>query len=364
MPRKGENIYKRKDGRWEGRYIKGRKKDGKIYYGYIYGRKYRDVKDQMIMIFKTQEDYKKTHQNHFSGNFEAWSDYWLTSVVAPRVKRSTFISYESKVKTHLLPNLGNKPLIKIKAEDIQELIYRLENILAAGSVHAIFRVLRTCMKQALSESKIFIDPTEGIILPKLVRHKGKALSLEEQRRIKKIALRDSRGLPIILALGTGMRIGEICGLKWVDIDFVNKKIKVKRTIQRLATGDGHTSLLEQNPKTPSSERTIPLSKSLMDSLKKLQRNSESEYVFGQKGHPLEPRLLTYHFNRIAQEANIEEATFHVLRHSFATRCLELGVKITSISSLLGHSSTKMTLDIYTHSFESDERKAIDQIASL
>ena len=361
MAKKGENIYKRKDGRWEGRFIKERDMNGKIRYGYVYGSKYGDVKKKLMekkIFFGVQQE-----NNQFQGTFEEWLVFWLETAVVPKVKQSTYISYKNKAYVHLIPAFGAKKLIDISNNDVQNFCDNLSFCLAPGTVHAIFRVFRTCFRYAISSEKLKINPTNNINLPRINRQ-VRALRKEEQHQIRKIAKNDSKGLPILFAMDTGLRIGEISGLKWDDIDFNTKTVQIRRTIQRLANDSGYTELVEQKPKTIASFRILPLSDYWIEILKEETMQKKSNYVFGTNGKCIEPRLLSYHFERIAKQANINDVTFHTLRHSFATRCLEMGIKVTSISALLGHSSTKMTLDVYTHSFESDERLAMERISNF
>lgn len=301
--------------------------------------------------------------SQFQGTFNEWLTVWLETEVAPNLKQSTYISYKNKASVHIVPVFGSKKLIDISQKNVQDFCIDLSYCLAPGTVHAIFRVLRTCLRFAVNSGKLQINPTDNINLPK-VNRQVRALRKEEQRLIRIRAENDSKGLPILFALDTGLRIGEISGLKWEDIDFRTKTVQINRTMQRLSNGLGKTELVEQKPKTLASLRVLPLSNYWIEKLQKEANNKKSNYVFGSQGKCIEPRLLSYHFERIAKEAKVNDVTFHTLRHSFATRCLEMGVKITSISALLGHSSTKMTLDVYTHSFESDERHAMEQISNL
>ncbi|MEI5990807.1 hypothetical protein A5881_002312 [Enterococcus termitis] len=364
MSRRGENIYKRRDGRWEGRYIKERKEGGVIRYGYIYGKKYREVK-QSLLKKKLEFSYEqKQNTGNYAGTFREWTCEWLNGSVVPSTKPSTYASYENKLRLHLLPALGDKKLVYISKNDIQILFSVLEKKLKPSSVHAIFRVLRTCFRHAVLENKITNNPTDNIRLPKAMTSKARALDQQEQRVLSDVAKEDTEGLPILMALETGMRIGEISGLKWSDIDFSKKKIHVNRTLQRLPMGNGYTKIIELCPKTIMSRRVIPLSKKLKALLLSKRKEKQGDYVFGKKNKWTEPRLLSYHFQRLAKKAKIKGVSFHSLRHSFATRCLEFGITIASISSLLGHSSVKMTLDIYTHSSLKEEIRAIEKLSSF
>ncbi|MBP2098162.1 tyrosine-type recombinase/integrase [Enterococcus rivorum] len=364
MPRKGENIYKRKDGRWEGRYIKGRKSNGTIHYGYIYGKKYLQVKQQLLEI-KAQINLEEPERLfEFTGTFQEWGNFWLAEIAAPMVKQSTYISYESKLTVHLFPAIGNKPLKKITSEDIQKIFNQMTQKVALSSVHAVFRVLKTCLNHAVKQKQLKTNPCELVILPPLRKKTVDVLEQKEHQKLRRIASKDKHGFPIVLSLETGMRLGEICGLKWGDIDFEKQVINVKRTLQRLSIKKGKTAIFEGTPKTLNSSRAIPLSDSLYQLLRHKKQQAKGAYVISETNQPIEPRVVQYQLKKIAKEACLSEVTFHTLRHSFATRCLELGVNIATISNLLGHSSIKMTLDVYTHSSRLEERAAIAQLADF
>lgn len=362
MSRRGENIYKRKDGRWEGRYIKGRKLDGSIHYGYVYCRKYSDVKQQLIYIKGQLPHYQEQIVYSYTGSVEDWIVYWLETIIYPVVKLSTYVSYKSKLTVHVLPLLGKVKLIELKREQIQALIDQLEGSLSVSSVHAVVRVLRTCLSSAIEKELLAKNPVTGIRLPKIGKKRSKALSVKEQRRLIETAQSSTIGLAALIALETGMRIGEISGLKWSDIDWERREIHVNRTLQRLTDEHGRSRLVEGTPKTSSSCRIIPLSKRLYHILRQIKRASTESYILSNSKSGIEPRVLRYQFKQLCREAGLSEVSFHTLRHTFATRCLEAGVNIATISALLGHHSAKMTLDIYTHSLHSEERAAIDHVS--
>ncbi|MFD2308117.1 tyrosine-type recombinase/integrase [Enterococcus termitis] len=363
MAKRGENIYKRKDGRWEGRYVKERKIDGKIRYGYIYSRKYLEVKKK-LMLLKAETLKEDIFQITYDGTLGDWLKLWLETIVKPKVKLSTYNSYKSKVQLHILPHLGAIPLQKLLPAEIDQWLVHLNAQLSSSSVHAVHRVLKNALSQALKQGLIVKNPSLMIELPKLEKQRIKAFSRQQQKMIKEAALKEKKYLPILIALETGMRIGEISALKWTDINFSEKTIHIQRTLQRLQVGIGKTALVEGTPKTFQSERILPLSNQLKSYLIEEKKTSYSPYVVGIKDSCTEPRTINYRFKKLQEELQISQLPFHALRHTFATRCLELGVNIATISSILGHTSTKMTLDVYTNSFMQDERKAMEKVAAI
>ena len=364
MSRRGENIYKRKDGRWEGRYIKGRKSCGKIYYGYIYGYKYSEVKDKLIFIKYEKQTVGRKNLMPYDGRLSDWASYWLETFVHPKVKNSTYASYKNKLTVHVLSKLGNIKLQDLKKSDFEELLNDMRKNLEASSIKAIFSVIKNCLSKAITMNLLVDNPCVGLELPKINRKTVQALSVKDQVKLVKEVEAEQKFFSIILALQTGLRIGEICGLKWEDIDFENNVLHVNRTIQRIQyseKGNRKTKLIEIEPKSSNSQRKIPISKGLRKNLIDIKETSKSEYVISNKNKPLEPRTIAYRFQIVRKKIGLESFSFHSLRHSFATRCLEAGGNIAAISSLLGHSSTQMTLDCYTNSFFSEERQLIDKV---
>ena len=362
MSRRGENIYKRKDGRWEGRYIKGRKLNGSIHYGYVYGKKYYDVKQKLTLIKSQLSYYQEQIIYSYSGTVQEWAVYWLETFVLPTVKLSTYVSYKSKLSVHVLPQLGEIKLTELKKEEVQTLCDQLEEKLSDASVHTVFRVFHTCLSVAEEKELIAKNPADAIRLPQMGKRASRALSTDEQKRLKQVASLSTNGLAVLIALETGMRIGEISGLKWSDIDWKRREVHVRRTLQRLTDNNGKSQVVEGLPKTKSSTRVIPLSKRLYHQLWQQKNSSEEAYILSNTEKSVEPRVIRYQFKQMSKEAGLSDVTFHTLRHTFATRCLEVGVNIATISALLGHRSIKMTLDVYTHSLLSQEREAIDQVS--
>ena len=346
--RKGENIYLRKDGRWEGRYSKGRKHNGKIKYGYVYGKTYSEVKKKLYPL-KIQYQTLQQIQGNSCETFGEWINEWLEEI-QDEVKLSTLASYHHKLTKYVLPITKNVSLNELSLGIGREILKNLQKNLAKSTIQVIFRILNKCLNCAKKRGKITSNPFSELKIPKVRKKKVRSLTLSEQKRIMKIASRERSGygLPSLLALHTGMRIGEIAALKWSDIDFETNLIHVQHTYQRIKTNEfgQKTTLIFTDSKTEASIRVIPMGISLKHLLVKHHKHSSSEFVFSTKGHPCEPRLLTHHFHKICSKAKLTNIHFHQLRHTFATRCLEAKNDIPSVSALLGHASTQMTLDTY------------------
>ncbi|WP_348921157.1 tyrosine-type recombinase/integrase [Enterococcus rotai] len=362
---RGENIYKRKDGRWEGRYPKARKTDGSLYYGYIYGRSYRAVREQLLEKRILHSLRESSFQQQFQGSFETWAIIWLNELMKENIKESTFSSYQNKLSLHILPVIGKTPLHRVDKKLLEQLVDQLKNKLSPASIQIVFRLVKNCLKSARDRGYLYTNPAEQVSLPKVQKEQVPALNRQQHTQILNESKKTIKGLPVVLALETGMRIGEISALKWEDIDFDQQVIHVCRTKQRIfdyANSASKTKLIETVPKTQRSRRIIPLTPCLKEQLILAKNQANSSYVVENHGKSIEPRTICYRFERIKEKVGLQNFGFHALRHTFATRCVELGISINTISTLLGHASIKMTLDTYTYSFLEDQREAMETLS--
>lgn len=369
MARHGENIYKRKDGRWEGRYIKGRTPEGKPVYGYLYTRKYKECREKLIREKALHMDMRKSVKVCGTGMVSDFMRYWLYGIVQPYVKASTFSNYAAILEKWIHPFLGKRKLHSVDREEIQSFIRFLsEQGLSPGTVRNINRVLHAAMKKAKEYGYIYGNPCEGVCLPEIEQKEARVLTLEEQKLLEEAARSDKNGAAILLAAYTGMRIGEICALTWNDVDVADGVLYVSRTVRRIQCYKPDTAaktvLVTQDAKSRCSVRTIPLPACILKMLRKLREKSAGEYVFTCKGHPLEPRILQYRFKVLLKRAGLADINFHGLRHTFATRCMELHFDIKTLSEILGHASAKMTLDRYGHSRMAHKRAAMKTLDQL
>lgn len=350
MSKRGENIYKRKDQRWEGRYKKGRKENGKIHYGYIYGKNYTEVKERLMME-------KVKYQTLIEVNGESTVTYqefcmaWLTKRKII-LKKSTYATYLYKLNKYVFPSIGKIPLNQVTADTIQTLVQKwIKEELQPSTIHVTYQIMKKPLHEAYLEEKIAKFPCKNILLPRKKREKVRSISRTDEMKLEDQAKKSplSKGLPILLALKAGLRIGEIAALTWDDVDLNNRVLKIENTYQRIPkeSSHGRSELLLASAKTVNSVRMIPIGTDLYQWLKRRQRKAQGPYVCSETQRPREPRLITYHFHQLLKECGLENIRFHQLRHTFATRCMEAQGNVTAISALLGHASTQMTLDIYT-----------------
>jgi integrase len=364
VARRGENIYKRKDGRWEGRYIRGRRLNNQIYYGYVYAKTFHDVREKLA---EKKRLYKNSplSSNEMNGTVSQWIETWLSEELTFQVKPSTYSSYRYKLKKYVLPYLGELPVKKITKQTIQQLINQLtEAGLSVTTIRTSIQIFKRAFIRTDEVNHLYATVFHGLHYPFSIKKKIRALSKKEQMQLEQEAENTENGLPALLALHTGLRIGEISALKWTDINFEKKELTVTRTLQRIFSKNhsSKTEICEGMVKSAASYRIIPLNNKILTLLKKQKSKQTSDYVVGKTGHFFEPRTLTYQFKKITCALNLQNIHFHQLRHTFATRLLEMGADIASVSSLLGHQSVKMTLDIYIDSLMAQRKKWINKLA--
>ncbi|OTN88805.1 hypothetical protein A5819_001297 [Enterococcus sp. 7E2_DIV0204] len=283
-----------------------------------------------------------------------------------QIKTSTYTTYIYKLKKYVLPIIGDIELHQLSDNKIQEVIsIWMQRGLKSSTVHVLYQILKKTLKDAYEQQKMMYNPCQKIRLPKKQKVYAKAITKQEQKnlesRAKSVPL--YKGLPVLLSLNTGLRIGEISALRWSDIDLEQRIIHVKNTFQRLilSNKNSKTQLMLDTSKTESSDRIIPISLNLYKYLKKWKKKSSSEFVCSRKKEPSEPRMITYYFHQIRNSCGLMNTHFHQLRHTFATRCIESNGDIASVSKLLGHTSIKTTLDIYTDSLFETQQQVIQKM---
>ena len=377
MARHGENIYKRKDGRYEGRYVTGKKSNGTTRFGYVYGMRYTDVKKRLLE--KKAEIQKTIHPEAAVRGMtvEKWMRSWLETDLLGGIKPSSYLTYLNQMNRHILPCLGRMQMASITPEMVHSFLECLQaKGLGENTVRGIYRLLSAAMRAALDDGIISKNPCRKICVKRGERVQQRVFSREEQKKVEK-TLSQGEDLTALFAMYTGLRLGEICGLRWSDINWENGTATVCRTVQRLKRmdtdkclkcGGAKTYLMIGSPKSPSSCRTIPIPTFLLKRLEiqKKQRSAvqlTTGYIFGTGMRAADPRTIQRRFAGVVRRLEIPDAHFHTLRHSYATRLLEMGVDVKTVSQLLGHSSAKTTLDCYAHSLLDQQRSAVAKLSA-
>jgi integrase len=368
MPKKGENIYKRKDQRWEARYVKGCGPNGSTRFGYCYGRTYREAKEKVqrmraeLMAGAPPAGGKKLR-------FSICCDEWLR-FVRNGVKESTLVKYDSIVTKYISSRLGGRYVQDLNSSLVEEFGNELLNRdgLSPKTVRDILTVLSSILDHTRRQLPGDLPPID-IIYPKERGREMRVLTEKEQSDFIRYLLRDMdySKFGVLLALLTGMRIGELCALRWGDISLNERTIKVSSTMQRLKNLNGpqdkKTKVVISDPKSRDSMRLIPLTDQAASLCLKMGKHEPSAYVLtGQSDRYSEPRIMQYRLSQYTKACGLKGVHFHVLRHTFATRAVESGFEIKSLSEVLGHSSPRITLERYVHSSMELKRANMEKLA--
>lgn len=290
------------------------------------------------------------------------SDEWLNDNCLS-MKKSTLQKYTYIINNHIKTSLLSKiSIINIKTKNFTEFSRKLLNDgLSAKTVNDILLVLNQILKYCNEKYDV---PNIKIQYVKEAKKEMRVLTCLEQN-ILEIYLKenfDVYSLAIFISLYTGLRIGELCALKWCDIQ--NQTICVNKTMIRLKDNTGRSSVMISSPKIENSNRTIPIPEFLNEIIERY-RKSDKEYVIStNKLDFVEPRLMQLKFKKITNSCNLENVTFHTLRHTFATRCVECGFDIKTLSEILGHSDVKTTLNKYVHSSMDLKKNNMDKLSFI
>lgn len=343
MARRGENIYKRKDGRYEGRYIKYYDISGKAVYGYVYSKSYSDVKE-LLVKYKTE---KTTRQNK-NTLLSEWFESWLKS--QGTLKPTTKQIYKSHIDNYINPNLGKIPLKKLNGDILQGFINDLN--LSASTVKNLFSILKSALSSA-EDNGLILNIWDKVKVPKKEKSIVQVLTINEQKLLESV-LTSPLDIGVWICLYVGLRIGEVCALKWADINFETLTLTVNGTQARTENG---VEIIA--PKSKSSKREIPIPVILINKLKEIPQTCE--YVLSKNNKAVDIRTYRRHFKKLLQKADLPDIKYHALRHTFSTRALEVGMDYKTLSEILGHSSVGITLDLYAHSLNEHKRNEMNKL---
>ena len=354
MARRGENIRKRKDGRWEGRYICGRKENNKAIWGYIYGHTYTAVKQELSRK-KTQYAYCTLTAE--AASFSNLADRWFCSVQAS-VKASTAAHYRYTLDRYILPVLGSVSVRQLTEAKVEVALQEIVSASQKRHKPLGYTTARECLTLVRRICRygchLHVMPPLYIEfqLPSQSMRQEPVINAKERCAIENYVVCNPtpRKVGLLFMLELGLRIGEVCGLKWSDIDTKSKILTVQRTVSRIYLGKNNTRVEISTPKTRSSARQLPIPENFLPILRQLKKlyADDAWLLSGNSRKPVEPRCYRTSVKRYLRQASVQVVRPHILRHSFATTCLRAGCDVKTISTLLGHASASTTLKRYVH----------------
>ena len=368
MSKRGENVRKRKDGRWEARFRNGVDKNDAPIYSSVYGKTYKEAKEKRQLMLNAP-NLRYTHSSLCFGDVQK---LWATQNNI-HLKASTERKYAFLLQRHILPEFENKKISQITAPVINAFLAekmkngRLDGKggLSAAYVRSIMLIISSIMLFAVSEK--YCPPLSSNICKPVATPKETPTLSPQQREKLESAISENpspTAVGIFIALYAGLRIGEICALSWNDIDLDNKLITVRHTVSRITAPEDterKSVLIIDSPKTPASLRTIPICSKLNHFLKAAKPQTHSGYVVSTTNNFVSPRTFEYRFHATLKKHHIQDIHFHGLRHTFATRCIERSVDIKSLSQILGHTSEAITLKTYAHSSLDLKRMQLEKL---
>ena len=355
MARRGDNIHKRKDGRWEGRYKDGYRADGSAKYSSVYAHSYFECKKKLADAQSSPKSINKVQTEKLLSDLLI---QWLFANQI-RLKGATEAKYRNIIESHIIPGLGGVKLSALNSSTINLFLdrqlnrggIRSEEPLAPSYVRTMAIIIEAAINYGVMEG--MCNPLRTPInKPSIPKKDLVILSRIAETTITEILMCDSSKVAIgtLAALQAGLRIGEVCALRWCDVDFENNVIHIRHTISRVPSPNSEykTMLILDTPKTPSSLRDVPMPSSLRNVLLIAYKNRTSEYVVSNNQTFIGTRTFDYQYRKLLKKYNIQVFSFHTLRHTYATRCAEHGMDAKTLSRLLGHSSSNTSLNIYVH----------------
>ena len=306
--------------------------------------------------------------------YKDWLLNWLENYVQPSVKRRTYIRYKEIAVGHIIPQLGDLKLSQITPYVIQCFVTQLLKCgnlkngkgLSSNTVNSIITVIQSTLKTAYSLEIISEYTGEKIKRPKISEKAIECFTVNEQKKIENYILNkeNTRYFGIILCLYTGLRLGELLALEWSDIDMSKGELRVNKSCHYGKDENGVYRRITSVPKTQSSIRNIPLPQQLMPYLREVKKKSHSTHVVSNGEKLISIRAYQRSFSSLLKKLNLPHRGFHSLRHTFATRALECGMDVKTLSEILGHKNPMVTLNRYVHSLIKHKKEMMNKVGKL
>ena len=351
-------VRKREDGRWEGRIVVGHKSNGNPIYRYVLAKTQAELTQKLHDKIEMYRDADLSEDCNML--LSEWLDKWLNEYITYYVRPNTLYSYTAMIKNQINPNLGKRPLSALTTQEIQKFYNTIKKKgrvktdtthgteLADSMVRKVHMMLHEALDMAVKQKLIVSNPTNGTTLPKNNYAPKQILNDEQLNRFMEVIKSDERWYEFFYTeITTGLRKGEICGLKWEDFDEHCGTLKIKRSVGRTKSG----AMLIGKTKTETGSREILLPPSTSKLLQNRKINSVSEWIFPNFRNaekPINPQNAYRHLKALLKKAGLPSIRFHDLRHTFATHAIAGGVDAKTLSGILGHANASFTLDTYTH----------------
>lgn len=301
--------------------------------------------------------------------YKNWLNIWLENYIKPSSKERTYIRYGQLIRTHIAPKIGEIDVNNLTPIVLQSFVTELLNTgngktgkgLSANTVNAVISLIQNSLRTAhlLGYAKEYT--ANMIKRPKLKERKIECFTLAEQKKIEAAVFESKKTklFGIVLCLYSGLRIGELIALQWKDIDLTKGLLTVSRSCH-----DTRGGIVFDEPKTATSRRIIPLPKQLLPKLKSIKKSSNSDFVVSAGGNAVSVRSYQRSFELLLKKLNIDHRGFHSLRHTFATRALECGMDVKTLSEILGHKNPTVTLNRYAHSLLEHKSAMMNRLGKL
>jgi integrase len=362
------SVFRRRDGRWTGEVDLGW--DGNRHVRKtVYGGSRKEVEDRIRAVLNNRDDGLTPTTR--SPQLAKFLEQWLTAV-RPSIRPSTYASYEWVVRLHVVPAIGRITLDKLTVDDVAKLLRskQSEERLSSRSIRYVLLVLRNALNKGVRWGLVARNVATLVDPPRVPHKDVRVLSPEEATRLLSTVRGDPFDSLVVLAVSTGVRLGEALGLKWTDVDLVRRQVRIDKALLRIP---GHGYELGET-KTRRSRRTIVLPVVAAEALRRrLVEQRDQHRSFGPRWHdeglvfttssgrPVDPRNVQRSFRRLLRKAKLPRMRFHDLRHSCASLLLAQGVAPRVVMETLGHSRISVTMDTYTHVMPALQREAADAI---
>ena len=306
--------------------------------------------------------------------YQEWLIEWLDNYVRPTSKQKTHTRYEQIVHSHLIPRLGLYEMEELTPQLLQHQIVdmgkngnkRTGKGLAPSTLNLIVAVIQDSLTTAYSIELTKLYMADKIKRPRIEQKKVECFTVAEQKTLEDVVKNDKRTktFGILLCLYTGLRIGELLALEWTDIDFEKREISISKTCHDSKDESGRYERFVNPPKTSTSMRVIPIPKQLMPTLREIKRKNGSRYVVGDGDKIISVRSYQRTYELILKKHGLPHRGFHALRHTFATRALECGMDVKTLSEILGHKNPTVTLNRYAHSLMEHKKDMMNRLGKL